>query len=592
MREEKREERRGKRQEKSLSTLSFAFSLFLLSSLLLSGCAKHKAQNATAEAKKEKDDLPKAVGMGAGETTVWQTSDPKSPPSFTVGWTHGGFHIVDGAVDTGKLQNPRGHLFQNGKPTSTYRADNGDAVRANKRLNMRDHVVVQSIDKTQTLTSDQGEYRGDTKLVRAMGHVVATGPFGTLSGSPELWATPDLKLIGTPDMVAKTLKIPALLALAATAAVGSAQLVKGTDYKFENQGPQQYENLGPAGLRITVDPIKGKPLIVRLPSRNMTVQSAGRVVILTDPKGKEVRHMVSQGAVHVVQTSDVGTTTMDGDGSVYDVPAGSDTGILDVGGRVTLTSESRSKDAKGNMTSQTTVSKGDKGRALLLVKPPKDGDAMKNAILTGDVTIDSKSSDDDTFHGVGDRLVYTPHGPVADADLTGNVVLTRTTRGKDEGGKPTSQTVVSRGQSAHAVLDAKSGGGLKTAGASPATGDKNPLKNATLTGGTVAIDISGSDGQTFKGTGDKLVYTATGGGNGRAVMTGDLKFSGDAPDYLSDIAGADTATVTIGKTGWKTVNLNNSNGDATTTNIETKTPPTLKQPDASKSGKKKKGVKG
>lgn len=577
--------------------LPLAFSLLLLP---LHGCGKHKkhdkASKGDAGGKKgkgDKDDVAvKSIGVGPGDTTVWQTSAPNSLPSFSVFWTSGVLNSASGSLDTGHLVAPHGQIFQNGKPTSNYRSDTGDARRADKRLNMRDHVWLQSIDKTQTLTADQGEYRGDVKLVRAMGNVVAKGPFGTLSGSPELWATPDLRLIGTPDMVAKKLKLPALATLAATAALGSAQLSKGTDYKFENQGPQQYENLGKDGLRITVDPVKGKLLVVHLISRNMTITSVGTVVILTDPKGKEVRHMTSQGTVHVVQLSDTGTTTLDGNGSVYDVPPGSETGTLKVGGRVTLTSESHGKDAKGKVTTQTTVSKGDRGQALLLVKPPKDTNGLKEAILDGNVTIDSNGSPDDTFNGTGNHLVYTPRGEIADADLTGDAVLTRTTVGKDEQGKPTNQVVVGRGQVAHAVLDAKSSGAAAPAGITKTAGDRNPLKNATLTGGTVTIDVTGSDGQTFKGLGDKVVYTATGGGNGKAVMTGDLKFSGDAPDYLSDVQGSDVATVLIDKNGWKTVNLSNSNGEGTTTNIETKTPPSVKHPDASKSGKKKKGGKG
>ena len=101
---------------------------------------------------------------------------------------------------------------------------------------MTDDVVLQSIDKANTLNAPKIEYRGDVKLVRAMGGVTANGPFGTLSGVPELWATPDLRLIGTPDMVSQKLKIPALVALAATAATGSPRFQKGDTYAIDNRG--------------------------------------------------------------------------------------------------------------------------------------------------------------------------------------------------------------------------------------------------------------------------------------------------------------------------------------------------------------------
>ena len=182
----------------------------------------------------------------------------------------------------------------------------------------------------------------------------------------------------------------------------------------------------------------------------------------------------------------------------------------------------------------TTTSKGDRGSAALLARPGGKESGLRSVTLTGNVTIDSKAAGGDAFAGTGERLVYVPGAESSTVDLSGGVVLTRTTTGATG-----SNTVVSRGRTAHAVLDP-----------TPAAG-ANPMRTATLTGG-VAIDVSGTNGETFKGTGDRVVYTGQGAG-GTAVMTGNLKFSGDGPSVLGDLAGANTATVVIGPDGWETI---------------------------------------
>ena len=516
----------------------------------MSGCAKKPAPTAGSKPKKEAKLPFEAVQIGPGDTVVQQSADPKAPPSFTLHWEGGEFDLDKGGLDEANLKAPRGEIFGDGKTVATYRADAGGAARETRRLQVRGDVVFRSQDETQTLKAPRGEYRNDERLVRMTGGVVASGTFGTLSGVPELWATPDLRLIGTPDMVAKTLKTPALLALAATATMGSPRLQKGNDYTFKNAGSVSGERLKAGGYRITARPKAGGPIVILIPSRGLVIRSAGEIVVLTDPKGSDVRRAVSQGKVEVEQTAAAGTTTMEGDGATY-ATSGGETATLDIGGPVTISSAAKGKDGV-----QTTVSRGQKGQAVLLNRPGAERIALKSATLSGNVTIDSKGAQGDTFRGTGARLVYTPQGATSDVALTGGVVLISVTRGKDDAGKAVTNTVLSRGARADATLDPTAAVGA------------NPLKTATLVGG-VAIDVSGSNGQTFKGTGNRVVYTAVGDG-GKAIMTGDLKFSGDAPSFLGSIEGADIATVLIGPDGWERVDLDNSENKPTKTTIQTR----------------------
>ena len=690
-----------------------AFCLVLLPFSLSVGCAKKHPRDDASKPKKE-DKLPvDSVGIGSGDTTVHTSEDPKAPPSFTLRWEGGKFDVDKGGVDVANLQSPSGEIFREGKPVATYRAEKGGAKRETRRLEIDDDVVLRTIDGKQTLKAAHGEYRSAEKLVRMMGGVTANGTFGTLSGVPELWATPDLKLVGTPAMFAQKFKTPALLALAATAATGVARLQNAPAYTLSGNSGLLADVRNPLKTIVTVPPAAGGAVVVTLPSRGLTFRASGTVVLELDPKasnevrrmttqapvrvvqttttgttslegkgatydakpdaptadvrvggrvtlvnvvknakgtttttsrgdegsavllvkpsvgasglrsatlkgnvtvvsagggdgfegkgerlvyrpkadgadvdltgpvtldiaprglafrfaapvaislgggggGDEVRRMTSDGKVSVVQTAPNGRTTLDGSSAIYDAKPGAATADLDLGGRVTIVNAV--KDAKGAVS--TTASEGDRGSAVLVAKPGRDESGLRSATLTGDVTVESRSAGDDSFRGTGAKLLYTPKGDVAEADLTGGVVLTRTTKSKDAEGKPVTNTVVSRGERAHTVIDAQGGG------------DGNPLKSATLDG-KVNIDVSGTNGQNFKGSGDKIVYAAS-GASGKATMTGKLAFSGDTPSVFGDLSNTDTAVVTIGRSGLQTVQTFNSDNGPTTTTIKTRSQP-------------------
>lgn len=549
MRAEGAKERR-KKEEGGLPL--FPFSLLLLS-LCLAACAKPKKPEGD-KPKKEDKPIIGSVGIGAGNTTIYSTSDVKSPPSFTLKWTKGSFDAEKGGIGSGRLTEPSGTIFSGAKPSSTYRADEGEAIKAQKRLNMRGDVTLRSLDGTQTLKAPEAEYRGDVKLVRAMGGVVATGPFGTLSGVPELWATPDLRLIGTPDMVSKTLKIPALIALAATATVGSTQ-VQGKDYTLVAPGANSKFDV--VNRRATVTPKPGSSAIVTIASRGLVATFTQTVILDFAPKTLDVVHMTTSGPVHLVQTSGEGVTTIDGKGVEYDWKLGAETASLDLDGPVKIVRAAKVKNAANQTVEQTTTTKGDKGRAILVNKPKADQDGLKNATLSGNVTIDVSEVDGQTFSGKGERMVYVPNGETASVEVTGRTTMTSVSRKADA-----SRTVISQGDRGTAVLVAK-----------PKPGG-NPLKSATLVG-NVEIDVSGSNEETFQGSGDRLVFTAEGEG-GRAVMTGALKFSGNAAEFIGNVSGVDTAIMTIGKKGWETIETKNSGGKPTNTTIIPKDKPKKK----------------
>lgn len=522
----------------------------LIAALLLVGCAKPKKPHVDRP-KKEEKPVVQSAGFGSGETVVYQGAEASALPSFSLSWKEGGFDVLKDGGNRGHLESPSGDIYTDGKTTSAYRSDTGDADKAAKRLEMKGNVVLRSKDGTQTLKAAQGEYRGDVRLVRAMGGVTASGPFGTLSGVPELWATPDLRLIGTPDMVGKTLKLPALAALAAAGGTGSARM-QGRNYSLVAPGASVKAEI--ARRRTTIVPRPGSPAVVTILSQNLVLTFTETVVIDLAPKTLDVAHMTTSGAVHLVQTTGKGVTTLDGKGAEYDWKPGAETASLDLAGPVEIVRAAKVLNAAKKLVEQTTTTRGAKGRAILVDKPAKDEEALRSATLTGNVTLDVSEVDGQSFSGSGARMVYTPNGATANVEMTGRTTLASVA--KDKAG---TRTTVTKGDRGTAVLFAK-----------PAPG-ANPLKNATLHG-NVTIDGKNAKGETFKGSGDKIVYTAD-GDDAKVVMTGELRFSGDVESLIGDMKGVDTAIMTLTKDGLEEVNAYNSSGSSPITTFDPKAKP-------------------
>lgn len=103
----------------------------------------------------------------------------------------------------GVFKGVSGMIFQGTKTASKFRADTGQGDQKSQILTLSDHVVVTSADPEATMQCDRMVYDGKKKLIRAIGNVRVTGTMSTQDAIKELWATPDLKKIATPEMFAQ-----------------------------------------------------------------------------------------------------------------------------------------------------------------------------------------------------------------------------------------------------------------------------------------------------------------------------------------------------------------------------------------------------
>ncbi len=168
---------------------------------LLVGCAAPTAKKQAANPSPEQ--TPKArISVSTGEGTQY-SKGPKHEPVWTVKWKEATVDVQGKNSFVGAAKGVTGTIDQNGAPASDYSADGAFADKEKGVLALVGHVKLVSKKPAATLTCERVEYHSDQKLIKAKGNVRVEGPWGSAAGN-EVWATPDLKQIGTPDMFRKT----------------------------------------------------------------------------------------------------------------------------------------------------------------------------------------------------------------------------------------------------------------------------------------------------------------------------------------------------------------------------------------------------
>lgn len=104
-------------------------------------------------------------------------------------------------------------MYKDGSAANTFQADSARAEKdtfltrpyvkfltLTGHVRIDAHVTVDAKERQTTLTCDRLEWYAKEKLMKAFGHVEVSGTLGQLSGLNEVWASPELKTIATPNM--------------------------------------------------------------------------------------------------------------------------------------------------------------------------------------------------------------------------------------------------------------------------------------------------------------------------------------------------------------------------------------------------------
>ncbi len=109
-------------------------------------------------------------------------------------------HISPEGKVSGSLQTVSGELFSKGRSASRFEAGQGDADQATNKLDLSGKVSVSSDQEHARLSAEKVSWLQGPEVIEASGSVYLRTDDYIVGPFEKLWATPDLKLTGTPDM--------------------------------------------------------------------------------------------------------------------------------------------------------------------------------------------------------------------------------------------------------------------------------------------------------------------------------------------------------------------------------------------------------
>ena len=164
--------------------------------MVVMGCGK-QGPKPGAKADEQKPPEPRNVATGPVEVTT-RGKDQKR--QWTVRAQASALAFEGEGTLGGSMDNVEGELFLKDAVASKFKALEGKADQESRELELLGEVSVTSEKGKAVLTAQKVRWLEDKGLIEASGGVVVTNPDYKIGPYGKLWATPDLKDIGTPDM--------------------------------------------------------------------------------------------------------------------------------------------------------------------------------------------------------------------------------------------------------------------------------------------------------------------------------------------------------------------------------------------------------
>ena len=138
------------------------------------------------------------LGEGSGDKMGGPQNRDKL---WTVKWKSATMDFYQAGEDfSGTLNEVTGSIYDKGKISSTFESARSIADKRKQVLALEGKVTVISQKPPMTLTCDRMTYNAESKIIKALGHVVVDGPSGRITGLEEVWTTPELTVVASPDM--------------------------------------------------------------------------------------------------------------------------------------------------------------------------------------------------------------------------------------------------------------------------------------------------------------------------------------------------------------------------------------------------------
>ena len=134
-------------------------------------------------------------------TATGISKEGKRLPLWTVNWKSAQIVLKANGNTVTNMNQSSGTFMQDGKAASTFQSQTGSADKSTGDIDVNGQVVVVSFTHNATMHCDHVHYQTKgNQIVQATGNVRVDGEFGNVTGLQEVWATPDLKVFGTPDL--------------------------------------------------------------------------------------------------------------------------------------------------------------------------------------------------------------------------------------------------------------------------------------------------------------------------------------------------------------------------------------------------------
>ena len=179
------------------------FGLALAATSLIVGCQSGKRSEAPIPKRGAADGdqrppITDAINVGPGDLTAYSTNLPRRPV-WKLLWKSARIQPGQKENSLGEVTEASGFIYPEAEAPVPFSAASGSGDQAKGQLYLRENVTIFSPTLKATLRCDLVHYDASAKIVEAKGNVRVTSEDGTVTTNQELWATPDLSIVGTKD---------------------------------------------------------------------------------------------------------------------------------------------------------------------------------------------------------------------------------------------------------------------------------------------------------------------------------------------------------------------------------------------------------
>ncbi len=174
---------------------------------VMAGCASAPPKpsvepSASAPSKPTEEEVPEDRNFASGAVTVTARNE-EGEIAWVLRAKNSSVHVESGSEIDAVATGVTGELFEKGKIASRYQSDKGEANDVKRTLQLDGRVKITSEAQKVVLTADRVEWMEDRQMISARGSVWVKSADYEMGPLPELWATPDLKRVGSPDRFKK-----------------------------------------------------------------------------------------------------------------------------------------------------------------------------------------------------------------------------------------------------------------------------------------------------------------------------------------------------------------------------------------------------